>query len=352
MGSPHLRWGILSTANIARKNWQAIRNSGNGSVVAVASRDADNARKFIAECQAAAPFDPTPRAIGGYEQLLASPEVDAVYIPLPTGIRKEWILRAAAAGKHVLSEKPCAVSAADLREIVDACGKHKVQFMDGVMFMHSSRLASMRAALDDGSTVGRLRRVSSAFSFFGGPDFFGRNIRASSALEPFGCLGDLGWYNIRLSLWAANWLLPQTVTGRLIGQIGRPDSPSPVPTEFSGELFFDGGLSAGFYCSFVSELHQWAHLDGEKGGLYLNDFVNPSEGSKLFYMAKARRIAIPEHAGYHPSAQESRMMRAFGELALGGKPSDFWPDIALKTQQVMDACLRSAMAGGKPVTPG
>jgi predicted dehydrogenase len=125
-----------------------------------------------------------------------------------------------------------------------------------------------------------------------------------------------------------------------------------VPTEFSGELFFDGGLSAGFYCSFVSELHQWAHLDGEKGGLYLNDFVNPSEGSKLFYMAKARRIAIPEHAGYHPSAQESRMMRAFGELALGGKPSDFWPDIALKTQQVMDACLRSAMAGGKPVTPG
>jgi predicted dehydrogenase len=352
MGSQHLRWGILSTANIARKNWQAIRNSGNGTIVAVASRDADNARKFIAGCQAAAPFDPPPRAIGGYEQLLAAPDVDAVYIPLPTGLRKEWIIKAAAAGKHVLSEKPSAVSAADLREILDACRKNKVQYMDGVMYMHSARLASMRATLDDGSTVGRLRRVSSAFSFRAGPDFFTRNVRVSSTLEPFGCLGDLGWYNLRLSLWAANWRLPQAVTGRLIGQAGRTDSPGPVPTEFSGELLFDDGLSAAFYCSFVADLHQWAHLDGEKGNLSLDDFVNPRDGSELVYLARARRIAIPEHAGYHPTAQESRMMRAFAELALGGKPSDFWPDIALKTQQVMDACLRSALAGGKPVTPG
>jgi len=351
MGSPLLRWGILSTANIARKNWQAIRNSGNGIVAAVASRDIDYAGKFIAECQATAPFDPPPRAIGGYEQLLASPDIDAVYIPLPTGIRKEWILRAAAAGKHVLSEKPCAVSAADLREIVDACRRNKVQFMDGVMFMHSTRLASMRSTLDDGSTVGRLRRVSSAFSFRGDPDFFARNIRASSVLEPFGCLGDLGWYNIRLSLWAANWRLPVTVTGKLIGQVGRTDSPNPVPSEFSAELFFDEGLSAGFYCSFVSELHQWAHLDGEKGSISLDDFVGLREGRELVYMANGRRIAIPDHAGYHPTAQESRMMRAFGDLALSGIPSDFWPDIALKTQQVMDACHHSALAGGKPMAP-
>jgi predicted dehydrogenase len=352
MASHQLRWGILSTATIARKNWQAIRNSGNGKVVAVASRNLDSAKRFIAECQATAPFDSPPRPMGSYEELIASPDIDAIYVPLPTGIRKEWILRVAAAGKHVLSEKPCAVSAADLREITDACRKNNVQFMDGVMFMHSTRLASMRSTLDDGRTVGRLRRVSSSFSFRADPEFFSQNIRAHSTLEPFGCLGDLGWYCIRLSLWAAGWRLPKTVTGQLIGKVGRPDSPNPVPTEFSGELIFDDGLSAGFFCSFVCELHQWAHLDGEKGSLVLDDFVGLRAGEELSYLANGRRIAIPEHAMNHPTAQETRMIRTFSDLALSGKPSDFWPDIALKTQQVMDACHRSALAGGKPMTPG
>src|SRR4051812_24006554 len=111
-----LRWGILSTAQIARKNWSAIHHSGNGTVVAVASRDVARSRNFIAECQAHAPMQATPRALGSYEELLAAKDVDAVYIPLPTGLRKEWVLRAAAAGKHIVCEKPCAVSAADLEE--------------------------------------------------------------------------------------------------------------------------------------------------------------------------------------------------------------------------------------------
>ena len=92
------RWGILGTANIARKNWQAIRWATNCSLVAVASRDLDRCRRYIAQCQQHVPFDPPPRAIGSYEELLASDDVDAVYIPLPTGLRKQWVLRAAAAG--------------------------------------------------------------------------------------------------------------------------------------------------------------------------------------------------------------------------------------------------------------
>src|ERR1044071_2954397 len=110
MGEEKLRWGILSTAQIGRKNWKAIRHSGNGRIVAVASRSLENSRRFIAQCQADAPFEPAPRALGSYEELLAAADVDAVYIPLPTGLRKEWVIRAAEAGKHVLCEKPCAVS--------------------------------------------------------------------------------------------------------------------------------------------------------------------------------------------------------------------------------------------------
>src|SRR5579863_4146140 len=102
-----LRWGILSTAQIARKNWKGIWHSGNSVITAVASRDAQRSRQFIAECQKEHPFDVAPAALGSYEQLLASPDVDAVYIPLPTGLRKEWVLRAAKAKKHILCEKPC-----------------------------------------------------------------------------------------------------------------------------------------------------------------------------------------------------------------------------------------------------
>src|SRR6185436_15549239 len=89
--TPPVRWGILSAAGIARKNWRAIQLSGNGIVAAVASRDSAKAQKFIAENQAAAPFAMTPRALGSYEELLAAKDIDAVYIPLPTGLRKEWV---------------------------------------------------------------------------------------------------------------------------------------------------------------------------------------------------------------------------------------------------------------------
>src|SRR5260221_8171530 len=149
-----LRWGILSTAQIARKNWKAIRNTGNGTVVAVASRDAGRARQFISECQTEAPMETMPQALGSYEELLASKDIDAVYIPLPTGLRKEWVLCAAQAGKHIVCEKPCATSVADLDEMIEACREHRVQFMDGVMFMHSRRLEALRAVLDDNTSVG------------------------------------------------------------------------------------------------------------------------------------------------------------------------------------------------------
>src|SRR5882724_3793870 len=167
-----LRWGILSTAGIARKNWRAIRDSGNCIITAVASRDLNRSAKFIEEGQRDHPFETSPAALGGYEKLIASPNVDAVYIPLPTGLRKEWVLRAAAAGKHVLCEKPCGLSLADVQDMTDACKKNRVQFMDGVMFMHNPRLARLREILDDGKSIGSIKRIMSVFSFATAETFF------------------------------------------------------------------------------------------------------------------------------------------------------------------------------------
>ena len=359
------RWGILSTAVIARKNWQAIRRSGSGTVVAVASRSADKAQQFIDECQHEQPFDAVPEALGSYDELLARPDVDAVYIPLPTGLRKEWVIKAARRGKHVMCEKPCAPSTDDLQEMLDACRENNVQFMDGVMYMHSTRMPRIREVLDEGSAVGQIRRIASQFSFRAPDEFLSDNIRVSSALEPQGCVGDLGWYTIRFSLWVMNYQLPRQVIGRMISQHGRPDSPDSVPTEFTGELLFAGGVSAGFYCSFLTEHQQWVNISGSRGNLELNDFVLPRFGNELAFRTEnsvfdvngcefvmerhSRTHSVEEYSNSHDTAQETRLFRTFGEIVLSGKPDPHWPEISLKTQQVMDACLDSARNGSRPV---
>jgi predicted dehydrogenase len=260
MNMQPLRIGILGAAGIVRnRNWQAIRCSGNCEVAAVATRDLHRTHGFIREMQAAFPFPTVPKAHAGYDELLADPSIEAVYLPLPTALRKPWVLRAARAGKHVICEKPCAVDAHDLREMLDACRQNKVQFMDGVMFMHSPRLGRIRTLMDDRENFGITHRITSAFSFLASDDFHRENIRANRALEPLGCLGDLGWYCIRFSLWAMHWQMPLRVRGSVLSG---GDGP---PKDFSGEMVFAGGVSAAFYCSFGASFQQWAHVSGSRG---------------------------------------------------------------------------------------
>jgi predicted dehydrogenase len=355
MNENKVRWGILSTAGIARKNWLAIRNTGNSIVTAVASRDLERSRRFVTECQRDASFADIPRAYGSYEELLAASDVDAVYIPLPTGLRKEWVLRAAQAGKHVVCEKPCAISLAELREMTDACRQHNVQFMDGVMFMHSRRLEQIRSVLDDGKTVGPLRRLMTGFSFCAPPEFFESNIRSQAGLEPAGCVGDLGWYCIRFALWVMQWRMPVKVSGKILAQT---KGSAPVPTEFSGELLFEDGTSVGFYCSFRTADQQWVHLSGANGCLYLSDFVLPFFGSEVGFETnnalfeikgchfnmepRTRRLSVPEYSNSHASSQETNLFRNFAEQIRSGGLREDWVSQALQTQEVMEACLASA----------
>ena len=344
-----LRIGFLSASGIGRKNWKAIFNSGNCIVSAVASRDIEKSRKYIDECQQQFPFAETPRAFGSYEELISSPEVDAVYIPVPTGLRKEWVLRAAAAGKHVLCEKPCGTSAANLDEMIAACAKNKVQFLDGVMFMHSPRLPKVREVLDEAKNVGEVRRISSAFSFYAGENFFHDNIRVDAALEPAGCLGDLGWYCIRFSLWAMNWQMPREVNARNLSLSG----PS-APTEFTGELLFENNVSAGFYCSFLAANQQWAHVSGQKGWLLVPDFVHSRNSYEPEFEVNGNKISIPGEpcpAGAdptlqgHATAHDARMWRNFANQIFSGELNFDWPMWSVKTQLVLDACFEAARRG-------
>ena len=356
MASTVCRWGILGAANIARKNWKAIRLAENATLTAVASREPARAKEWLDANQSECPFPTAPTACT-YEELLKRPDVDAVYIPLPTGIRREWVVKAANAGKHILCEKPCGPDAGELRAMLDACKAKNVQFMDGVMFMHGKRLPLLRSVLDDGETVGQLRRITSQFSFAAGDDFLKNNIRVSSAMEPLGALGDLGWYNIRFTLFVMKHQMPAKVSGRLL-----TENASGVPMEFSGELLWANGVSASFYCSFNTELQQWAHVSGTKGSISVPDFVLPFFGCESQFIADRpvfnvkgttyhweshpKRFAVTEYSDGAPDAQETNMIRTFSGLALSGKIDPVWPDIALKTQVVMDACLASARNGG------
>jgi len=357
MTTRRIRWGILGTAQIARKNWQAIYHSGNSEVTAVASRELRCARRFVAECQARRRMPGTPLAFGSYEALLEAPEIDAVYIPLPTGLRKEWVLRAAAAGKHVLCEKPCATSVEDLEAMLGACRRYGVLFMDGVMFRHSRRMDRMYTVLADRKTLGRVRRITTAFTSCQPADFFARNIRTDPDLEPHGCLGDLGWYCIRLILWATGWRLPTMINSRIITEHSRGQGSPGVPTDFAAELDFADGPTASFHCSFVTHNQQWAFISGERGYLELDDFVLPLEGRRVrFYacqlnhklagcdasMVKATRHFAGHEMARGPSAQDVNLISDFARQAARRQPNPEWMVEALRTQQVMNACYDAA----------
>jgi predicted dehydrogenase len=288
-----------------------------------------------------------------------------VYIPLPTGVRKEWVLHAARAGKHVLCEKPCALSSADLRAMLDVCRENRVQFMDGVMFMHSQRLPLLRQTLDDGRSIGSIRRITSQFSFLPSDDFLATNIRGSNLLEPLGCLGDLGWYNIRFSLWVMNEQLPERVAGRVLAGHNSGAGPQ-LPMEFSGEMFFAGGESASFFCSYRTGNQEWANVSGTHGFLHVPDFVVPYYGNEASFETNApvlqvrsccdfgmesypRRLAVHEYSNGMANAQETNMIRTFAQIVISGQLQPRWGEQALATQQVLDALLLSARQDGSHV---
>ena len=353
------RWGILSTAGIAKKNWRAIAKSQTGTVAAVASRRVEAADAFIEECQASCPQLQKPDALGSYEALLDRSDIDAVYIPLPTGLRKEWIIAAAEKGKHVLAEKPTALSAQDLEQILAVCKRNKVQFMDGVMFMHSARLPMLRQSLDDGDSIGDIRRIVCHFSFFGGGDFSQKNIRVDSDLEPFGCLGDLGWYCIRFLLWANRWQLPTNIVANCIRSLKGSQSEKSVPADFSAELEFPNGSTGSFYCSFLTGNQQWVHISGTKGNVFIKDFVLPHFGSEVAYDVEkpqfvvngcdfhmqehTRRVSVDEYASGYAPAQEINMFETFNKLVTSKTLDPQWGDISLATQKVLDQCFGSTV---------
>ena len=128
-----LRWGILGCARISRRGLiPGIRGSSSGTIDALASRDLATAQAWANE------FD-VPRAYGSYEEMLADPDIDAIYIPLPNELHKLWVFAAAEAGKNILCEKPLALDSTEASEMVAYCQSRKVLLMEAFMWRHQPR---------------------------------------------------------------------------------------------------------------------------------------------------------------------------------------------------------------------
>lgn len=347
-----LRVGFISTANIARKNRLAIKAATGIDVVAVSSRSLEKAQAWAKEWE-------VEKAYGSADELLADADIDAVYVPMPTGKRVPIVIAAAKAGKHILCEKPIAPSAEEASKMIHACQENGVVFMDGVMFMHNPRLSAMKAVIESGD-FGHVKRVTSDFSFNGGAEFYASNIRGTEhgpALEPLGALGDLGWYNIRLAMFAFDWEVPTSVSA-VAHRI-----KDGMPMEISSVLSFGEGKSSTFTNSYEAAFRQYAAIVGTKQTIEITDFClsGPTDTACTFRVFKQHGLTkydllptkeIVDTEVNYPANQEVRMWETFAELCRtrDGEKLQFYAKVALDTQRVMDAIMESMAKEGAAVS--
>ncbi len=264
-----LRMGILSTANIAvEKVIPGMRKADRVEVVAIASRDGSRARVIAGRLG-------IPRAHDSYEALLRDPDVDAVYVPLPNHLHAEWTIAAARAGKHVLCEKPLAMTAADAERMVQAARAAGVHLMEAFMYRQHPSWLAVRELVASGR-IGRLTAVQSWFSYFNDDPANIRNVLEFGG----GALFDIGCYAVNLSrmLFGAE---PDHVTAAMVR-----DPASGVDTLTSAILEFPTGLAA-FTCSTRSETDQRVDIYGAEGRISIGIPFNipPDRPTKVFVTA-------------------------------------------------------------------
>lgn len=316
-----VRWGILSTANIATKVVRAMHFAENAEPVAIASRDKARARTWGHAHNVWTVY-------GSYEALLADESLDAIYIPLPPSLHAEWTIKAAEHGKHVLCEKPLAVTAAEAAAMADACRQNGVQLMDGVMWVHHARTAAMHQVITEGN-LGRLRRVTAAFTFNWDTIPAG-NIRAMPELGG-GSLGDLGYYCVRAVLWAFEAMPTQVfATARYT---------AGVDFNLSGILWFSDERIATLDCGFDTGLRKWFEVAGTRASIVCDDFTVPTtEETARFWVHGPNGNQRNTIDG---CIQEVAMIERFSEIVRTGNLEPAWADAAVNTMRVCDALLES-----------
>lgn len=333
-----LRLGILGAAAIARKNIPAALAAG-WDVAAVAARDESRAASLCRDLGL-----PPSTVRPSYDAVIADDSIHAVYIPLPSAVHVAWVRAAAAAGKHILLEKPVAINDADTDAIAQAVTQASVVLLDGTMqvargenggminflarrkprrppcslfphqqyrWVHSRRAAALSSDLP---RLGPLHTVTASFTFCAPPAFFqhpGGDCRTDPTADPLGCLGDLGWYCCRAALWAlagdgASGDLPSTAAAH----VGARVNDRGVPISAGGSLAWDDGTrTATFDVGFTRCQTQHLAIHGVAGTVTLDDFVIPSSENSTAYTLRLAAPTVSEERALGGGGKHEKMAR-------------------------------------------
>ena len=326
-----VRWGILSTADIGvRKVIPGIRKAARCEVVAIASRDGEQARAVADQLG-------IPSAHASYEALLADPGVDAVYIPLPNHMHMDWTIAALRAGKHVLCEKPLAMTADDAQRMVDVAHETGLHLMEAFMYrQHPSWVAAMD--LVDSGRIGTLTAVQSWFSYYNDDATNIRNIVEYGG----GALFDIGCYTINLSrlVFGGEPLHIQASVRR--------DRATGVDALVSAILDFDGGI-ASFTCAIRSESDQRVHIYGTKGRISIDIPFNipPDRPTRIRLTAGGDPPVAPDTTvlEFPTTDPYTAEVERFVSAVLDGGPTPVPPEDAVANLRVIDAIFAIAERG-------
>ena len=323
-----LRWGVLGTADIARRKViPAIQRADRCEVVAIASRDEERARR-------AAEALGIGTAHGSYEALLADPDVEAVYIPLPNHLHAEWTIAAARAGKHVLCEKPLALNAHDAERMIDVCQAEGVRLMEAFMYrLHPSWVAV--CDLVSSGRIGRLMAVQSWFSYYNDDP---RNIRNIPEVGG-GALYDIGCYCVNLS----RMLFGSEPTRVEASMVRDPVSGTDVLT--SGMLEFGDGVAT-FTCSTRVEDDQRVHVYGTQGriSIWIPFNIPPDRPTEVYLTAGGDPPVAPhtEVLTFETADPYTVETEQFAAAVLDDLPTPVPPEDAVANLRVIEQILQAS----------
>ena len=273
MNTRRVRWGLLSTARINERLIPVIRASERCELLAVASRSEETAGRYARQWE-------IPRAYSAYEDLLADPDIDAVYIPLPNHLHTEWVVKAADAGKHVLCEKPLALTPAEVDQMAHAAERNRVVIQEAAMMRFHPQTRYLRELLEQ-QAIGEVRLVRGVFTFVLERE---GDIRWDPAMGG-GSLWDLGSYCVSFAR-AILRAEPVEVTAM------QTTSPSGVDTNLTAQLRFPGDAMVQFFSSFAAFPHVEADLLGTTGRLHLDlPWVNQLDRSATVQWTRVRQEA-------------------------------------------------------------
>jgi D-xylose 1-dehydrogenase (NADP+, D-xylono-1,5-lactone-forming) len=322
--SATVSWGFISTANINDKLLAGAAESDRVDVIAVASRDAARAEAYARERS-------IERAYGSYEELLADPDVEGVYISLPNLLHVEWSIRALEAGKHVLCEKPLSRRPEDVERAFDVAEQSERLLMEAFMYRHNPQTAKLKE-LVDGGAIGRLRLIRTAFSF---PLGDAEDVRLDASLDGGGLM-DVGCYCISGARLLAGE--PEQVYGLQVL------SESGVDMVFTATMRFPGDVLAQCDSGLVLPARDELEAIGEDGSLFLDDpWHSHRPVIELRTAGDTEEITVERANSYRLQLENlSDAIRGEAEPLLGRED-------ALGQARAIDALYRSAAEGG-PVT--